>query len=117
MNGFFKALSELFESDLVKSYGWVIFVSFVIIVVISWVIMGFIFLKIIVPSKLIEANNIKRLNEDLSKKVEELTKQIDVLKENNNKLEEKLQHFRFQEALEGNEETIVRRQSFNQFTQ
>ena len=80
MTGFFRALSELFESDLVKSHGWVLLVSFIICVAISWTVMWFIFVKIIVPSKTIEADNVKRDNGDLTKKLQDAEKEINKLK-------------------------------------
>lgn len=116
MNEFYITLSEFFESDCMKTYGWLILTAFINVVVISWAIMGFIFLKVIVPAKTIEANNIKRDNKMLSEKVEEMTRELDKLKEEKKKLEEKIQHFEVQEALEYNGETIIRRKAFNEFT-
>lgn len=57
MAGFFRSLSEFLESDLAKSHGWIILISFVICIFISWILMWFFFVKIIVPSKAIKANN------------------------------------------------------------
>ena len=100
MEGFFAALSAFFESELAHSYGWVIIVSFVICLSISWVVMSFIFLKIIVPSKTVENIELKRSNEELTKKLKDYEKEKEDLECENQKLKEDILNFRFIESIE-----------------
>ena len=74
MKDLFNALSEFLKSDLAKGYGWVILVFFIICVCIVGFLIGVVFTKIIVPSKTVEAIEIKHENEKLLKQIEELEK-------------------------------------------
>lgn len=80
MEGFFKALSEFLESPLAKSYGWVILISYIICVVISWSVMSFIFIKIIVPAKTVKADRILRSCERIIRENKDLKDQVAALR-------------------------------------
>lgn len=116
MIGFFNSLSDLLSSELVKSYGLTILIAFIICLVISWVIMWFVFTKIIVPSKTIELNNIKAENVILSKKIEKLMSKQKELEEKNHDLNEKLSHFKIQAAIEYDEDEIDHIEALKKFT-
>lgn len=100
MKYFFDALSEFLGSDLAKSHGWVILVSFIICVVLVGVIMWLIFTKIIVPAKIIEYSKMGQENRDLIEKINSLESQNLLFQEENMRLQQKLERYKFQEAME-----------------
>ena len=116
MSGFLNVLSDFLESDLAKSYGWVIFFSFIVCLVIGWCIIGFIFEKIIVPSKTLEASEIKQENLDLVKQTKTYEEEIKKLRKEIEDLEKKLRHFRFQQAIEDEENDSIGSKALKKFT-
>lgn len=108
MGGFFEALSSFLESDLAKSYGWVILVSFIICVFIICFIIWVIMDKLVVPAKLIEANNAKR-------DYERLKEENDALKKENKELNEKIRHYRLLESFENDPEEDFTDNALNAF--
>lgn len=93
MEGFFDIVSELLKSDLVKGYGWTILVLFVFCVSIVGFIIWFIMDKIVLPSKLIGANNAE-------KELTQVKEENEKLKKQNMKLKEQLSNYEFYKALE-----------------
>lgn len=89
---FFNALSELLKSDLVKEYGWTIFVCFIICICIVGFIIWVIFMKIILPAKLIE-------NDCIKPKYKNALAELETLKKENTELKVKLQTFHNQERM------------------
>lgn len=106
MDGFFNALSDFLKSDLAKGYGWVIAIAFFICVFIVGVIMYFIFVNLIVPSKTLEASEIKQANKDLISEIEELKAQkedleqkLKVSEDKNTLLKEEMKNYKFEQSL------------------
>lgn len=116
MKGFFEILSEFLESDLAKSYGWVIVILIIICMVISCMITSFVFKNIIVPAKIVKLNDFKRDNEELNKNVKNLESEISDLKKENQELKSKLHHFKLQEALEADDLEQKKNKAFKKFT-
>lgn len=103
MGNFFNAFSKFLESDLAKSYGWVLLMTFIFGAVIVGFLMNLIYMKIFVPEKLIESNNIAQEGKKAICELEEVKSKILKLEEENEKLKEKLDHFKFAEAIEDSE--------------
>lgn len=116
MGDYFNALSEFLSSDLAKSHGWVLVVSFVFCVAIACTVILFIVNKITIPSKTIEANNVKQENERISIELEQAKLEISELKNKNAELEEKLRHFKFLKALEYEKDECFEDKALTDFT-
>lgn len=97
MVDFFNLLSDFLKSDLAKSYGWVIFVSFIIAVSVVGIIIWFILFKLIVPVKLFEANNTKNENQELKIELEKSQKRV-------KELEKQLTEFKFEKSIKDSSE-------------
>lgn len=117
MGELLNAISEFLKSDLAKSHGWALLFAFIILLAISWTVMGFIFLKILVPSKTVENIELRRDKKELSKRLKEYEKEIKKLKREKKELEDELQHFRFQKETEIEEIKPSERKTLKQFTQ
>ena len=93
MKDFFEILSEFLESDLAKSYGWIILVSFVICVVIIVSAIWFLVDKFIIPQKLFKAERIEETNK-------KLVEENETLKAENSELKSKLLRYKYIEKNE-----------------
>lgn len=100
MGEFINLLLEFFNSDLAKSYGWLLLIVFIFSAAVIGFLMNLVYTKLIVPAKLIEANNISQEGKKAIKELEKAKSTISQLEEKNKKLEAKLNHFKFAEAIE-----------------
>lgn len=119
MENFFDILSEFFKSDLAKSYGWLLAFLFVAGILIFGYLMNLLYMKVIVPAKLLEANDAAQKGKKATEELEKCKEKIKNLEKENEELHKKLNHFKFAkefENLENEEFETSKNGAFSKFT-